>query len=174
MLIYIQSEIFSKVAIDFSTANCRTVLWKPSLKHFIPQGKSKKYLVYWLFHFLHVFKNRDYSALLIYEKDKLISSLLMVPAYYKWPFMNKNDLQFTYVLTHSSYRGKGIAEKAIRYGISKMTLPGRCFWYVTDSGNTSSINLCTKLGFEYYSTASRSLDLKLFKVEASGSDSTEC
>jgi RimJ/RimL family protein N-acetyltransferase len=97
----------------------------------------------------------------------------MVPAYYKWSFMNKNDLQFTYVLTHPAYRGKGIAEKAIRYGISKMNKPERCFWYVTDEGNSSSINLCSKIGFEHFYTAKRSRYFKTLKIETNGSDQVE-
>lgn len=121
----------------FLDTGFRFVLWKPSLTHFIPQGKNRKYFLYWLFHFLAVFKNKDYSALLVYDVNKLISSLLIVPAYFKWPFMSKNDLQFAYILTHPDYRGRGIAEKAIKFAIQKMTLENRCFWYVTDTGNTS-------------------------------------
>lgn len=122
--------------------------WRPSLNRFIPPRKSKKYVMYWLFHYLRVFKNRDYAALLLYDKQTLITSFLIVPAYYKWPFMGKNDLQFTYVMTHKNYRGKGLAATALMYAMKKFYHSGRSFWYVTDTENEASMRVAEKLGFE--------------------------
>lgn len=127
----------------------RVVLWKPSFGHLVPPGKGRKYCAYWLFHFLRIFRNRDYSAVLVYTGETLASSLLVVPAYYKWPFMGKDDVQLAYVLTRPDYRGKGLAERAVRLAIQKNQQDGRTFWYVTNTENVTSRNLCEKVGFEF-------------------------
>ena len=132
----------------------------------IPPARGKKYLIYWVFHFLKVFTNRDYSAVLVYEKDNLIASMLIVPAHFKWPFMRKDDLQFTFVMTHPEHRGKGIAEMMLRFAIEILNQDNRFFWYVTDNENIASIRLCTKVGFELkgYGEHSKLFGTKVVKI----------
>lgn len=134
--------------VEAATNDFSFILWKPSLGKLIPPGKGKKYFFYWLFHYLRVFGNRDYSALLVYNGEVLASSLLVVPSYYKWPFMKKDDVQLTYVLTRPEYRGKGLAEQAVRLAIAHNQHPGRAVWYVTNTENVASVRLCEKVGFE--------------------------
>lgn len=151
-------------------AGYRMVLWQPSANSFIPPGKSKKYFIYWLFHRLKIFKNKDYAAVLVYDRQQLITSLLIVPAYYKWPFMEKNDLQLTYVMTKPDYRGKGIAEEAVRYALDSLKKEGRDFWYVTDTGNTASIKLCSKTGFQLFGYAQRQGLQKILRITETAQD----
>lgn len=141
-------------------------IWKPSWRSFLPPEKGRKYLLYWIFHVLGIFRNRDYGAVLVYRGECLISSLLVVPAHFKWPFMASGDLQFTYVLTHPDYRGQQLAFHAIQYAMFRLSKPGRSFWYVTDTGNPSSIKLCEKLGFGFYSFGYRSGGLKILKCKS--------
>ena len=133
------------------------------MKSFIPPNKSIKYIFYWFFHYLHIFKNRDYSALLVYEEKNLIASMLIVPAHFKWPFMKSDDLQFTYVLTAPMFRGKGIGEMMLRRAIREYQRNNREFWYVTDKNNYASIRLCSKAGFEFWSDARRHGILNVLK-----------
>lgn len=128
--------------------------WKPSLKSFSPPALPRKYLLWWCFHYLHIFKNKAYSAVLVYEKEVLIHSYCIVPAYFRWPFMQENDVQLAYVVTHPDYRGKGIAAEAIAFGASEIAKE-RNVWYVTDVTNESSIRLAKKSGFEVYSYGRR-------------------
>lgn len=137
------------------------IIWRPSLSNFIPPQKSKKYLIYWLFHYLRIFRNRSYAAILIYDNKSLIASMLIVPAHFKWPFMAKNDLQFTYVLTYPQYRGKGVGEMLLRYGIQTFGSCNHDLWYITNTENLASINLCTKVGFDFFSNALRKGIMKI-------------
>jgi ribosomal protein S18 acetylase RimI-like enzyme len=139
------------------------VMWRPTLSRFTPPAKGKKYFLYWLFHFLRIFANKDYCCVQVFHDGSLVSSLLVVPRYFKWPFMEKNDLQFTYVMTHRDHRGKGIAEKAIRYAIEKLNSRDRKFWYVTDISNNPSITLCNKVGFNFFSYGEKKGFLKNIK-----------
>jgi len=143
-------------------------IWKPGFNNFIPPGKGRKYFIYWLFHYLHIFKNRGYSALLVYENDLLIASMLIVPPHFKWPFMAKDDLQFTYVMTDPEYRGKGIGEIMLRCAIREFYKKDRTFWYVTDKTNVPSVKLCEKVGFTFYNYGFRSGILKILRVAEDG------
>lgn len=138
--------------------------WHPGWRSLIPPGKSRKYYVFWLFHFLHIFRSRNYSAILLFDEGKLIASLLVVPGYFKWPFMKKDDLQFTYVMTSPEFRGKGIGELLLRTAVDRFRMVNRFLWYVTDTGNPASIRLCTKVGFELFGYAKPTGLFKILKV----------
>ena len=122
--------------------------WRPGLKHFIPPGKRKKYFAYWLFHYFKVFRSRDYSALFVKKGDLIVGSMLIVPAHFKWPFMRKQDLQFTYVMTNPEYRGQGIGSLMLQACLQKFRNKERTFWYVTNKENIASQRLCEKVGFK--------------------------
>lgn len=132
-------------------ADLNIKIWKPSLFGFVPPGKGKKYVFYWLFHYLNIFKNNNYCAILIYNKSQLIASLLAVPAYYKWPFMREKDVQFTYVLTKKEFRGRGLALKMIQYA-AKSLQNVTSYWYITESANLGSVRVAEKAGFRIVGT----------------------
>ncbi|MDZ7634134.1 MAG: GNAT family N-acetyltransferase [Bacteroidales bacterium] len=130
-----------------------------------PPGKSRKYFVFWLFHLFRIFRNRDYSASLMYKEGKLMASLLVVPGYFKWPFMKKDDLQFAYVMTNHEFRGKGIGEMMLRRAVERFSRwQTGILWYVTDTGNPASIRLCTKVGFEFFAYAKLTGLFRILKV----------
>lgn len=153
------SEIASTEKSDLV---CKT--WVPGINAFIPPGKGMRYLIYWFFHYLHIFKNKGYSASLILENEKLIASLLIVPSYFKWPFMLKQDVQFTYVMTDPGHRGKGIGEMMIRETIRNLKDITGSIWYITDTDNTASIRLCTKVGFKFVSNARSGKYLRILSL----------
>lgn len=133
---------------DFSANGYQIVVWKPSWKAPIPPKKPKKYIFYFLFHILGIFFNRSYRVFLVYSKNgDLATSFMLTPAHFKWPFMDKNDAQIMYVMTSKTYRGQGLAEKAIRYGIMESPNYIQNFWYVTDTENIPSIKTTEKIGF---------------------------
>ena len=148
-LIYKHNGVSKDMSGKLETNEYTVKLWHPSFIHFVPPNKSIKYLFYWFFHYLRIFKNNNYSALLVYHKNRLITSLLIVPAHFKWPFMAQNDLQFTYVMTAKEYRGQGLAAQALLYILHNFNEDDRTFWYVTDIKNQASIHLCKKIGFEF-------------------------
>jgi hypothetical protein len=122
-------------------------IWQPTLLNFYPPGKSFKYIIYWFFHILRIFSNRNYCSILLYEKEVLVSSLLIVPKYMKWPFMEKNDLQITYVITNELYRGLGIASLMLSSIPMFFNDFNGNWWYVTSNENLVSQKLASKMGF---------------------------
>lgn len=139
-------------------------VWKPSLLNFLPPNKGYKYFMYWLFYMFGIFKNTNYSAYLLYDKGELVSSLLVIPSYFKWPFMGKTDIQFAYVMTSRNYRGKGVAGKLIKQAMADFNQKVGAFWYVTDTENDASIRVAEKLGFRCYGKAERDNLLKILKL----------
>ncbi|WP_114752699.1 GNAT family N-acetyltransferase [Pleomorphovibrio marinus] len=143
-------------------------IWRPSIKNFIPKGYGKKYLSFWVFHYLKVFKNRNYHAILAYKENKLIGSLLLVPKYYKWDFMENNDLQITYVKVNKDERGQGYGEILMKFTLQYLeNIKFGDLWYITDTNNMTSQNLAYKCGFFLYSECTRfeKLFFKILKVK---------
>ena len=126
--------------------------WRPTFGSWIPPGKDWKYIFYTAFHWLRIFRNRDYSWLALSD-NVLKASMLCVPSYFKWPFMASNDIQFTYVMTTAAARGQGWGSRLLQTGIERLSEPGRSFWYITDEKNIASQKLALRSGFEFVGTA---------------------
>lgn|SRR5690554_3901861 len=131
--------------------------WSPSFREVIPPGKPKRYLIFTLFNFFRVFHPNRYTLYRAFKNKELVSSFLVVPAYFKWPFMNKGSVQFTYVMTSFKHRGKGLAWQGIYKAYVDLKGKGvKEFWYITDSDNIASQNLARKMGFELIGTLEKS------------------
>ena len=136
--------------------------WRPGITRYIPPNSPVTYLYLWLMHVLNIFKNKEYSAYSIEEDGREVCSLVCVPALYKWPFMNRDDLQIKNVFTHPEHRGKGYASRLIRYVLDKTDLKSRIYWYMTDEENIPSQKLCEKLGFKFVGRYRRKRNKYLF------------
>ena len=131
-----------------SSENLEEKVWTPKWNKLKPIYYPKKYYIYWIFHYLNIFHNKNYQAFQLYQNNTLVSSLLLVPSYYRWPFMQKNDVQLTYVVTMKNHRGKGMAFLNILFCLKSLSKSKiGAIWYVTDSDNIASISLAEKAGF---------------------------
>ncbi|MFN3754463.1 GNAT family N-acetyltransferase [Flavobacterium sp.] len=147
--------------------------WKPSVFSWYPKGYGAKYFLYSLFSFLGIFKNKNYSAFFAYKENELVGSLLVVPKYFKWPFMHKDDVQLTYVKIYKEYRGKGYGKQMITNVLFMLQHQNRdnAVWYVTDDSNQASKSTAEGVGFQLnsYGVKSNFLGLSLFKILKSSS-----
>ena len=126
----------------------RFSVWRPSLFATVPAGLSfTPFFVWWIFHQLRVFTNRNYSICVIYDGTKLVHRSCVFPRYFRFPFMSKDDLQIGDTWTDPSYRGQGLAKFGLQEAVRQNSRPGQRFWYVVDCDNTPSINVATSLGF---------------------------
>lgn len=123
--------------------------WSPSFRSFIPPNSEMKYFLFWLAHYIRIFKNRSFCAYQIIKEGQYISSLVCVPALFIWPFMKRNDIQLKDVYTHPDYRGKGLALALINHVKKNYNNKNCTLWYMTHDRNYSSINLCKKAGFVF-------------------------
>jgi hypothetical protein len=139
-------------------------IWRPNFSHWIPPGMRIIFLLWTLFYYLNVFRNKEYAVVYIIQKDQIIHRSCVVPSYFRWPFMDWNDLQICSVWSDPALRGNGLAAETIAYVVTSFALPGRTFWYLTREANKSSIRVCEKTGFRRVGTAKRlkRFHLKLF------------
>lgn len=137
--------------LDLEKPSFKLFHWKPRLMTgFRLKRFPVKYNIFWLYHFLGIFKSKNYSALALYDKNTVASALLIVPAYYKWPFMGENDAQITFVVTHKDYRRMGLSKFLVNYAMKSLKDKSvKKVWYVTESDNFASIGLCESIGFKF-------------------------
>lgn len=147
--------------IESKKSKYKLVHWKPKLfGGFRVKRFPFKYNIFWFYQFLGVFKNKNYSSILLYDGETVVSALLIIPAYYRWTFMKKNDVQLTYVITHPNYRGQGLAKTIIQKSFDYLRTKNiEDVWYVTSSSNTPSMKLCEIMGFEFVGNGEKEIFL---------------
>lgn len=134
------------------------MLWRPKLMQFTPPGISKKpFIVWWIFHYLKIFVNQEYSLFLVYMENQLVHRSLISPKYFKFPFMLADDLQIGDVWTEPKSRNQGLAKFAITEILKMKFKHKRKFWYIVENGNIASINLVESLGFNRVGEGDRRL-----------------
>jgi RimJ/RimL family protein N-acetyltransferase len=98
-------------------------------------------------HNFRLFTNRDYGLFVVYHDNALVHYSGIFPPYFRFPFMEKDDLQIGNVWTCPNHRGRGIASFAIQAIIESELKPGRKIWYIVEKNNTPSIRVIEKAGF---------------------------
>jgi len=123
-------------------------LWHPKVSSIVPPGiPLTPFAAWWMMHYLHVFRNRDYGLFLVYSGQELVHRSGIFPGYFRFPFMSPDDLQIGDTWTHPGHIGRGIASFAIRQILFSKRKAGRNFWYVVRRGNLSSVRVIEKAGF---------------------------
>lgn len=134
--------------VGTGTSGYACVYWRPGLSRISPDRLTIGSVVWWLMHQFRVFRNRDYAQMLIYRDSELVHRSHVFPGWFRFPFMERNDLQIGDTWTRESDRGHGLATIAITRIAQAAAAPGRAFWYVTDRENPSSIRVVEKAGFQ--------------------------
>ncbi len=123
-------------------------IWHPTLFRIVPGGlPAFPFAVWWVLHTLRVFANRDFGILLVRFRGKVVHRSVITPAYFRFPFMSKTDLQVGDTWTDPDHRGKGLATIALQTILSCPSPRERRFWYVVEADNKASIRVVEKAGF---------------------------
>jgi ubiquinone/menaquinone biosynthesis C-methylase UbiE/GNAT superfamily N-acetyltransferase len=131
------------------------IIWKPSLSSIFPPSLNKRFLLWSIMHFLHLFSTKDYSIVYIKRNSRIVHRSCVIPRYFRWRFMSRNDLQVTSTWTHPDFRGKGLAPIALEFITKKYYQPSRKIWYITRNANIPSIKVCLKVGFKFIGSGVR-------------------
>jgi RimJ/RimL family protein N-acetyltransferase len=131
-------------------------MWRPELLRLVPMGLPLfPFAVWWLFHMLHVFANRDYAIFIIRHAGKLVHRSVITPRYFRFPFMSAVDLQVGDTWTDPAERGKGLATLALESIIRAPSFCKRTCWYVVEPDNRASIRVVEKAGFTLVGSGNR-------------------
>lgn len=130
-------------------ANVTVRLWRPGSPEAGPElFMGLSHHVYLAFHRLGVFRNRDYSALCLDRQGAgtvHVSSIF--PPFFRFPFMDRIDLQIGATYTRPEARGQGLASLALGEAAKRLARPGRAIWYLTEASNLASVQVAKNAGF---------------------------
>lgn len=118
----------------------QTEVWRPRLLDARPKGfPAYPFLVWWIFHYLRVFRAPDYQIFTFRENGNVVHRTCVFPPFFRFPFMAPGDLQVGDVWTHEAHRGRGLSATMLRHVIRSH--PGRRIWFLCEAGNTTSRRL---------------------------------
>jgi len=127
----------------------KVVVWSPSFFKMPIKGIERMPIIVWLlFHYFFIFKNKKLKLIYITNNGDMVSRLLVTPGYFRFPFMKKTDLQLGDVWTDHRFRGKGLASYLISFSMNLVDDNRVSVFYVVDCKNKDSIRLAEKNGFE--------------------------
>lgn len=156
------------VSVDASLENgYNFIVFKPG---FIPKGIKNKTLFFWcivwsVFHYLRIFKSRNYRIFLIYYRNDIAHYSVAMPKYFRSPFMSNNDIQIGPIGTDKNHRRKGLANFAIKKIIEHYNGNVSGFWYITRDENIASKKCIENFGFKAYGEGKKTGLLKKYIIE---------
>lgn len=138
-------------------------LWRPSCFRHMPPGQGIRFAAWWGLHKARVFRSRRYAVLLVRDGERIVHRTCIMPAWFRWPFMDPDDIHISDTWTDPDYRGRGIATFAARLIVARAE-PTQTVWYATQKLNEPSLAVCRSLGMEPAGTATRTrrLGIRLF------------
>ena len=134
---------------------------KPVLRNLGFAAQYRPFAAWCIYHFGRVFINDRFMMVACFKDGRMVHRTCVFPGFYKFPFMDKNDLQLGDIWTREDHRGKGLASRAIGYVLSLSDFKDTIFWYVVEPGNTESIRLAEKHGFAVSCSAEKKKRLGL-------------
>jgi RimJ/RimL family protein N-acetyltransferase len=126
-------------------------LWRPSLFKPVPKGMQQNHLRFVarsVLHAAHVFSNRDCGILIIRRVSDIVHYSAVAPAWFRWPFMSRDDLQIGDTWTAQHTRRQGLALFSLLTIMATLRKPGRKFWYFCREDNLASIHVAEMAGME--------------------------
>lgn len=135
-------------------------LWKPKGMELWPKGflSSMKEMrstpivnmVFWWLIYRIIYRNNDYSILIISEKSEIAHYTVILPKNYRFPFAAKKDLVLGPVWTSPKYRRKGLVYLSLSYIVNNFKNDKRQLWWICNEKNLASRVSIEKAGFLYY------------------------
>jgi RimJ/RimL family protein N-acetyltransferase len=126
----------------------RVEIWRPGLLNVLPASVSLRHgAVWWTFHTLGVFANREYGAVLIRHGEDVVHSSLVMPRYFRFPVMGHRDVQIGATYTRPEWRGRGLARMAVRAACDYWGGRAERIWYIVETQNVASVRVIESCGF---------------------------
>jgi ribosomal protein S18 acetylase RimI-like enzyme len=162
---YIIYKLFgTQYPITVKPADIYAYVWQPSFSSIHPSDLTGKYLYWGLAYLFKLLGRHNYRVLYLINGTKVVHRSVIMPKYFRWPFMKKEDLQVSSTWTDPAYRNRGYATYALILISQLYSKPGRSIFYTTRENNIASIKVCTSAGFQKYSYVVRTnfLGIPLF------------
>ena len=135
-------------------------IFKPTLLKLKPhKNKIFIYLFWYLFTF------GKYKIIYVTNRDeKIVCYSHLLPKFFKFPFMAKQDLHMGPSWTDPNYRGQGIFTYVKNHTLQTFHNKGVAFWAIVEKDNYPSIRVQLKNGFEIVGTGAKSKLLGRYEI----------
>jgi len=120
-----------------------------------------------IFLFWYVFTRGKYR--IFYGLDtngETVHYSVVLPKFFKFPFMRGEDLEIGPCWTHEAYRGKQIYPVVIAHILNRFRKEGRSFFMLTHRENRASRRGIEKAGLLLWGSGGKSRWLGIYRVEA--------
>lgn len=140
--------------VDLLEDDLAVEVWRPSRSRIRPAGLNLlPYAVWWLFDACGIFSNDNYGIFLFRQQGCIVHRTCVFPAYFRFPFMARSDLQVGDIWTDESRRGKGLAREMLRQIMAAHA--GKRIWFLCEATNTASASLAKAAGMVLHGTGRR-------------------
>lgn len=124
-------------------------IWLPA-RDGVPRGAvfSGANVVWWIWHCLGLFSNSAAGVIMFESDGRIVHRSLVSPGWYRFPNMDRQDLQIGDTWTHPAFRGRGLAKAAIQCIHSRWSGQFDRMWYLVEDNNIASIKVIEKMGYK--------------------------
>ena len=141
--------------IPSSINGLQFTVWRPGMTRVSPYGQPlRNDFLRWALHYAGVFRSRQYSVLIVRDGQRIVHHSCVMPAWFRWPFMEASDIQISDTWTEPDQRGRGIATFAAKFVVARAD-PDQGVWYVTREFNEPSVHVSQAVGMRLMGTAFR-------------------
>ena len=132
-------------------------VWRPTRFGLAPPCGLSYFLrgMWPILHTLRILGNRDYAVVCLRRNDRYVHRTLLIPPFFRFPFMAREDLQCGDIWTASAERGAGLALSGLRTAMREAWIPGRKIWYLAEADNLPSTRLAQRAGFRLFGYGTR-------------------
>lgn len=141
-------------------------IWRPAEQGPPPPGsRQPANWVWWAFDQLTIFARPDFAELTLWRGENLLHRLIITPRWFRFPFMDRADLQLGDLWTRPDARGQGLASLGVELA-RRMADPSDRLWYLVEADNAASIRLAARAGYRLTGVGRRSKGLSgRFRLE---------
>lgn len=129
------------------------IRFKPDWTHITPKGMKNSFgfIMWWLLS-LVIWRQqgKNYEHYIVYAGERLIHYCIVLPKYYRYPFMGDNDIQIGPFWTAEEYRGQGICPFVIHEIVKRYKSRKKYAHIITRENNVESQRSIMKAGFDIY------------------------
>lgn len=115
--------------------------FRPNCLELRPKGVNRGLAsLLWGVLYLAIWKwqSKDYEYYLVYDGEHLVHYSIVLPKYYRLPFMENNDIHIGPYWTAEQYRGRGICPFVIRYIMMRYQSSKEYAYIMTEEDNKAS------------------------------------
>jgi GNAT superfamily N-acetyltransferase len=115
--------------------------------------------VWRVFDRLGVFATRECGVMTARADGRIVHRALVSPRWFRFPDMDRDDLQIGAVFTDPAWRGRGLAKAGIAEIHKRWEGRFRRMWYIVEASNLASIKVIEACGYRLAGTGERKAPL---------------